>query len=219
MPETPSACQTLCQSWKEKLSYRSKTVEFLLNNLEENGCTFNYFDLIQCRECTRLGMGGGFALNTGSVSASSGLPKSDPTTNSSPLVFGGDPSLPPSPSVVVCSNRVRDYAEFEQTVTHELIHAVDQCRVKDADFRNLQKHACTEVRASNLSGECGMGTEAMRGNVNFKGGQITCVKRRAGLSVKANTNCKDGETAREAVEGVFGVCYKDTYPFMRHPKL
>lgn len=218
MTTTPSACQALCETWKEKLSYRSKTVEFLLNNLEENKCAFNYSTLIQCTECTRPGMGGGFAVNKGKLDKN-GKPLTDPSTNASPSDFGGTKNVPASPAVVICSNRVRDYAEFEQTVTHELIHAVDQCRVKDVDWGDLKKHACTEVRASNLSGECGIMTEAMRGNVEFKGGHIKCVKRRAGLSVEGNSNAKSKEEAREAVEGVFGVCYKDTYPFMRHPKL
>lgn len=44
-----------------------------------------------------------------------------------------------------------------------------------------------------------------------------CVKRRALLSVKANPNCKD--CAEEAVEAAFERCYKDTFPFDRHPNL
>jgi len=43
------------------------------------------------------------------------------------------------------------------------------------------------------------------------------VKRRALLSVKANPNCKD--QAEQAIEAAFDRCYKDTFPFDRHPNL
>jgi len=44
-----------------------------------------------------------------------------------------------------------------------------------------------------------------------------CVKRRAALSVKANPNCAN--KADEYVDAAFATCYKDTFPFDRHPNL
>ena len=52
---------------------------------------------------------------------------------------------------------------------------------------------------------------------SFSGHGAKCVKRRAALSVKANPNCAD--KADEYVEAAFERCYKDTYPFDRHPNL
>lgn len=52
---------------------------------------------------------------------------------------------------------------------------------------------------------------------NFAGHGAKCVKRRAALSVKANPNCAD--KADEYVEAAFERCYKDTFPFDRHPNL
>lgn len=52
---------------------------------------------------------------------------------------------------------------------------------------------------------------------SFLGHNKVCVKRRALMSVKANPNCK--ERAEEAVNIAFERCYKDTYPFDRHPNL
>ena len=75
------------------------------------------------------------------------------------------------PEIVVCADTIVDYNHFESVVVHELIHAVDQCRVKKADWSNGRVHACSEVRASNLSGECKLGTEVMRGNFKLGGGQ------------------------------------------------
>ena len=111
---------------------------------------------------------------------------------------------------------------LEQTLTHELVHALDQCRVKDVDWSNLSHHACSEVRASSLSGECSFYEELWRGQaIGSVGGQHKkCVRRRAILSLMQNpgvegwTKEKVGE---EVVDKVFDRCYQDTFPFMRHP--
>ena len=52
---------------------------------------------------------------------------------------------------------------------------------------------------------------------SFLGHNKVCVKRRALMSVKANPNCKD--RAEEAIDIAFERCYKDTFPFDRHPNL
>ena len=115
------------------------------------------------------------------------------------------------PHIILCSNNIPDYASFHRTLVHELVHAIDKCRSK-ADWADVRHHACTEVRASGLSGECKWGVELSRGNLAVVGGWEKCVKRRAKLSL--GHHGRDGE---RAVEEVFGVCSRDTYPFMRHP--
>lgn len=65
---------------------------------------------------------------------------------------------------------------FENTLVHELIHAYDFCRAK-IDFDNCAQHACTEVRAASLSGECGYLHELFRGHSNIANGHQICVKR------------------------------------------
>lgn len=52
---------------------------------------------------------------------------------------------------------------------------------------------------------------------DFVGHGAKCVKRRAILSVKANPNCAD--KADEYVDAAFDRCFKDTFPFDRHPNL
>eukprot|EP00003_Mantamonas_plastica_P018241 TRINITY_DN298_c0_g4_i2.p1 TRINITY_DN298_c0_g4~~TRINITY_DN298_c0_g4_i2.p1 ORF type:complete len:113 (+),score=0.07 TRINITY_DN298_c0_g4_i2:162-500(+) len=104
-----------------------------------------------------------------------------------------------------------------EAITHELVHAYDHCRA-EVDWTNLEHHACSEVRAANLSGDCYMTRELMRGNLgNFMGQQRECVKRRAILSVKLNKKCNGEQEAKEAVEKVFERCYQDTDPFDRAP--
>jgi inner membrane protease ATP23 len=51
----------------------------------------------------------------------------------------------------------------------------------------------------------------------FAGHGAECAKRRATLSVEANPKCRD--KAREYVDAAFERCYKDTFPFDRHPNL
>lgn len=76
-----------------------------------------------------------------------------------------------------------------------------------------------EIRAENLSGECHWLREMQNGRLvtDFSGHGAKCVKRRAELSVKANPNCAD--KAAEYVDAAFERCYKDTFPFDRHPNL
>lgn len=53
----------------------------------------------------------------------------------------------------MCCNRFSSDDDFAVTLTHELIHAYDLCRA-EVDFHNPIHHACTEIRAANLSGNC-----------------------------------------------------------------
>lgn len=52
---------------------------------------------------------------------------------------------------------------------HELIHAFDACRAKNLDWDCCEDHACSEVRAAALSGDCDWDMEFRRGNVSFIG--------------------------------------------------
>mmetsp|Transcript_19662 Transcript_19662/g.28498 ORF Transcript_19662/g.28498 Transcript_19662/m.28498 type:complete len:90 (+) Transcript_19662:130-399(+) len=85
-------------------------------------------------------------------------------------------------------------------------------------LNNCIHMACTEIRAENLSGECDWVRELGSGRMKeFAGHGAKCVKRRAVLSLKANPNCKD--KAEDYVDAAFERCFKDTYPFDRHPNL
>jgi inner membrane protease ATP23 len=88
----------------------------------------------------------------------------------------------------MCENKKVDIETFEHTVVHELVHAYDVCRAK-IDFKNCVQHACTEIRASTLSGECGIIHDLARGHFKLHGGREDCVKRRATLSVEMNPSC------------------------------
>lgn len=79
------------------------------------------------------------------------------------------------------------------------------------DWQNCLHHACSEVRAASLSGDCKFSREILRGNFRFTKHHQTCVKRRATLSLKQNKAC--AEVAQQAVLQVFASCFNDTRPF------
>ena len=116
-----------------------------------------------------------------------------------------------TPHVVICDNHNLESETFQHTIIHELVHAYDICRVKSFDSQNVAYHACTEIRASALSGECSILHEMWRGKFQFQGGHRDCVKRRATKSVAMNPYAQG--QAEVIVEKVFDSCYKDVSPF------
>ena len=84
------------------------------------------------------------------------------------------------------------------------------------DWMDLTQHACTEIRAASLSGDCSFRRELDRGNINpvrIAGAGQRCVRRRAQLSVSMHPHCPDPETAAKAVARAWEWCYPDMAPF------
>ncbi|KAG8383376.1 hypothetical protein BUALT_Bualt04G0006100 [Buddleja alternifolia] len=120
----------------------------------------------------------------------------------------------PGNGIVICSNFLRFQDEVTQTVIHELIHAYDDCRAANLNWRNCAHQACAEIRASHLSGDCHYIREFLRGFAKFRGHEPDCVRRRATKSVRANPRCSEAMT-KLAMQGVWDTCYNDTKPFDR----
>lgn len=121
----------------------------------------------------------------------------------------------PELGILLCSNWIRDKWQLEDILTHELVHAYDYLKFQ-IDLTNLKHHACTEIRASMLSGECRIMNEIRKtGLADFSKKFQSCVKRRAVLSVSANPNCESKEMAETAVNTVWNSCFNDTRPFER----
>ncbi|KAL6939236.1 hypothetical protein ACO0RG_003069 [Hanseniaspora osmophila] len=120
----------------------------------------------------------------------------------------------PEFGILLCSNQIRDKWHLEDILSHEMIHYYDNLKFK-VDWLNLKHHACSEIRASTLSGECRMMRELkMKGpQFKFASGFQECIKRRATLSVMGNPNCKDKEQAEKVVDEVWESCFNDTRPF------
>ncbi|KAL1755583.1 peptidase M76 family-domain-containing protein [Schizophyllum commune] len=115
-------------------------------------------------------------------------------------------------AIVLCAGHIYSKDHQEHTMMHEMIHLFDECRFK-LDWSNLRHHACTEIRANSLSGDCRYLQEMQRGNFSFTKNHQACVRERAIISVSKNKSCPDMETARRAVNEVFDSCFVDTRPF------
>lgn len=119
----------------------------------------------------------------------------------------------PDYGIMLCANKYLPRKTVENTISHEMIHAWDHCRF-NVDWTNLMHHACSEIRASSLSGECRWTKELRAGNIAaFAKHHQECVKRRAVLSVASNPKCKSKEEAAAVVNRVFESCFNDTRPF------
>ncbi|KAH9331370.1 hypothetical protein KI387_003478, partial [Taxus chinensis] len=71
--------------------------------------------------------------------------------------------------VLVCSNHMTFQDEVNQVIIHELIHAYDDCRAANLDWANCAHHACSEIRAGHLSGDCHYKREFLRGFISLRG--------------------------------------------------
>lgn len=127
-----------------------------------------------------------------------------------PKLGGFHPEL----GIQLCANYIPDKWTLNDTLSHELVHWYDNTRFK-VDWMDLRHHACSEIRAASLSGECAIMTEFWKnaGMMRIAKGHQACVKRRATLSVVGHPNCKDMKHAEEVVEDVFRSCFNDTRPF------
>ena len=119
--------------------------------------------------------------------------------------------------VILCYNHLTSQEEVNHALTHELIHAYDHCTAKNLDWCNCTHHACSEIRAASLSGDCNYKMEVLRGHLGIAGQHQNCVKRRAELSVRMNPYCSGKGQAEKAVEEAFPLCFEDTRPFDRRP--
>ncbi|KAK8449030.1 hypothetical protein SEVIR_7G150000v4 [Setaria viridis] len=118
--------------------------------------------------------------------------------------------------IKVCCNHMTLQDEINQVIIHEMIHAYDDCVGKNMDWKNCAHHACSEIRANHLSGDCHYKRELLRGFMKIRGHEQDCVRRRALMSLKNNPYCSEA-AAKDAIEAVWNICYNDTRPFDRAP--
>lgn len=175
----------VCLKMIHKALTQNEVIGKIVGEIEQLGCSIpeNFFKCMQEEGSQKRGLGG-FTVPTGNDE-----------------IY--------KPQIIIFENNIRSKSMLETTLQHELIHAYDICKGK-VDYKNCSHHACTEVRASNLSGECDWVQEMFRGHLAFRGGKMDCVKRRATLSVEANPHCRG--YGKAAVEKVFDTAYSDISP-------
>ncbi|MCJ1360216.1 MAG: Mitochondrial inner membrane protease atp23 [Icmadophila ericetorum] len=123
---------------------------------------------------------------------------------------GFDPEF----GILICANEIRNRGHLEDTMAHEMVHAYDHLRFKVDWYNDLRHAACTEIRASSLSGECRWSREFFtRNQWNLTQQHQECVRRRATLSVSGRPICKNQTQAAKVVNEVWDSCFADTRPF------
>ncbi|SCZ98927.1 BZ3500_MvSof-1268-A1-R1_Chr3-1g05714 [Microbotryum saponariae] len=192
-----------CKKWTDELARESPIIRFLLMHVA----------LLPPSP----------SESTPSPSITSSSPSSSSST-SYPIPITCQPCPPtlaggfcPTLGILLCQNRFMSKAHLQDALAHELIHAYDDRRFdmgKADDWgKDLRKHACTEIRAENLSGDCRFSREFTRRNWTLTKQHQACVRRRATLSVAANPYCKDEQEAQKIVNEVWHSCWPDTRPF------
>ncbi|KAI0480685.1 peptidase M76 family-domain-containing protein [Xylariaceae sp. FL0804] len=178
-----------CEAWRDWNLQHSPTVRFLREQSEALGGRLDA-DNIRCRRCPAV------MLEDGTVQRATG-------------------AFSPDHGVLLCANLLRDRKTLEDTLAHEMVHAWDHLRwkVKWTDDPTLRHAACTEIRASMLSGECRWTREVGRGNFTITQQFQNCVRERATLSLMARPMCKSDVHAAKAVNSVWDSCFRDTRPF------
>ncbi|KAH6810200.1 Ku70-binding family protein [Perilla frutescens var. frutescens] len=128
------------------------------------------------------------------------------------LSAGAGGCFTPGEGIYVCCNNIKTQDDVTQLMIHELIHAYDECRAKNLDWKNCYHQACAEIRAYALGGQCHYLREYFRGYTNLRGHEQECVKRLTTLSARANPNCSE-YMIKMAIDAIWETCYNDKSPF------
>ncbi|OAA43086.1 Mitochondrial inner membrane protease ATP23 [Metarhizium rileyi] len=179
-----------CEEYKDWLFTYSPVVRYLSDRIQDLNGKLDRSN-IHCRRCPS------FLAEDGTQNRQSG---------------GFDSNR----GILICANEIRDRKHMEDTMAHEMVHAWDHLRWK-MDWigdKDLKHAACTEIRASMLSGECRWTREAFtRGQWSITQQFQNCVRRRAIQSVMGRPRCKDDVQATKVVNEVWDSCFSDTRPF------
>ncbi|KAF3607743.1 hypothetical protein DY000_02051572 [Brassica cretica] len=191
-----------CQDMIQR-SFRNPIVKFMMEQMEKSGCRVGD-NFVKAVVCTGP-VAGGYTKGRGVVKTFFVF------FYSQFLLF-----IYVCLKITVCSNYLTIQDEVNQVVIHELIHAYDECRAKNLDWTNCAHHACSEIRAGHLSGDCHFKRELLRGFIKLRGHEQECIKRRVLKSLRGNPYCSE-VAAKDAMEAVWDTCYNDTKPFDRAP--
>ncbi|KAJ3981002.1 peptidase M76 family-domain-containing protein [Lentinula detonsa] len=200
-----------CEKMKSELMEKSPLIIFMLKHLRLSGCQVPEKNIF----CVPCG-----SPYSSSGSSSSVAVSSSNTQNQIPIppLHAGAYLPHPHGAIKLCAGHFFSKQHVESTIAHELVHMFDECRFK-VDWTNLRHHACSEIRANNLSGDCRWTRELRRGEgipgfgSGWTKGHQTCIRRRAITSVAANPACPSLAHAERAVNEVWESCFTDTRPF------
>jgi hypothetical protein len=144
---------------------RNVKIRFLLESLMAMGCTPpKHF--IRCMDCGKKQAGGGFGIveisrenDRNNINQKpSGIKENIQCKQTLERIqkntFTSKDIKKIIPGIFLCEKNLRNETHVHQSLSHEIIHAIDFCRSKMDPLNNCLHVACTEIRAENLSGEC-----------------------------------------------------------------
>ena len=105
---------------------------------------------------------------------------------------------PSDKKIRLCYNNAKSAMSLIESITHELIHALDDCN--GTSWGSCTERACSEIRAMEISGSCRRRGKHRKSNESYR----DCIKRNAALSTSAGQGCNAGT---EAVNTVFERCF------------
>ena len=214
-----------CEHMVDYATSREPFVKFMVQKLAEAGCTVGA-DFIKIRHCDAE-VGGGFRAPDGVIVCYNHLASQEEVTHALThelihaydhcrwVLTSSDDALVALPTAL--TRTTRDVRPSVRPFVRSLARSFALRRGKDLDWTNCQHHACSEIRAASLSGDCNFKMELLRGHYSIARQHQACVKRRALLSVKMNPYCQGRGVAEDAVERAFETCFRDTSPFDRRP--
>ena len=121
----------------------------------------------------------------------------------------------PPAQIVMCANRLHSESEIEETLVHELVHAVDHC-TRGIDLAKCEDLACSEVRAAREA-ECSETTylkafplpDVARSFLHKR-----CTRQHATQATRAMFPMR----AESCIEAAFARCFNDHVPFREQPQ-
>ena len=106
-------------------------------------------------------------------------------------------------TIEICHEYLQTKWQMKDILIHELVHAYDHDKTNIKDRSDSWK-LCSEIRASNLSGDCEWDKELLRGNYNPWNYYKNCIKRRSIKSMACDM--------REEFERTYERCITDKRP-------
>jgi mitochondrial inner membrane protease ATP23 len=142
-----------CCSQVQTLLTSDPHIDHLLRSAEARGCSLPG-DFFRCVPC---GYADEYSKTTkNSTTQNTGATTEDGGRNG----VASGASFDPAVGVSLCEDRMSHSSAAKSALLHELVHTFDYCRAR-IDFETPEHVACTEIRASNLSGECGFARELL----------------------------------------------------------
>jgi len=96
--------------------------------------------------------------------------------------------------VVLCSNKHKTGQQVIESLVHELVHALDDC--KKLDWKDCGQRACSEIKAVDCSGQCATGGSHRLAGETYR----ECVERTATASTMSDPKCTARDVASKLNE-------------------